>query len=116
MGGVQGAAGLGACEHCQVLSLHGSRGGFCEVIPHTPGAGAVEPLVKLVEAATDAQRRATDGSGFQVEVVQHLLTMQMQHPQLRSAIRQVSVSLGGAQMRKRRMACAHVCCTACSRF
>ncbi len=66
----------------------------------TPGAGAVEPLVKLVEAATDAQRRATDGSGFQVEVVQHLLTMQMQHPQLRSAIRQVSVSSMGAQMRR----------------
>ena len=56
--------------------------------------------MKLVEAATDAQRRATDGSGFQVEVVQHLLTMQMQHPQLRSAIRQVSTSLLGAQMRR----------------
>lgn len=73
----------------------------------TPGAGAVEPLVKLVEAATDAQRRATDGSGFQVEVVQHLLTMQMQHPQLRSAIRQVS-ELGGSTDEKRGLACTHV--------
>ena len=80
-----------------VLRLHGSREGFCEIISPPPGAGAVEPLVKLVEAATDGQRRATDGGGFQVEVVQHLLTMQMQHPQLRSAIRQVSASLAGAQ-------------------
>ena len=68
--------------------------------PPRPRAGAVEPLVKLVEAATDAQRRAADGSGFQVEVVQHLLTMQMQHPQLRFAIQQVSMSLMGAQMRR----------------
>ena len=80
----------------------------------TPGAGAVEPLVKLVEAATDAQRRATDGSGFQVEVVQHLLTMQMQHPQLRSAIRQVSRKLGGSTDEKRGLAYAHVCYIACS--
>ena len=40
-------------------------------------AGVVEPLIKLVEAATDTRRRNVEGSGFQVELVQHLLSMQV---------------------------------------
>jgi hypothetical protein len=51
-------------------------------------AGAIEPLVKLLETATEGHPDPAN-TPFKAQVVQHLLTMQVNHPQLRAAIREV---------------------------
>ena len=58
-----------------------------------PAAGAIEPLVKLLEAATEGHPDPAN-TPFKAQVVQHLLTMQVNHPQLRAAIREVHTALG----------------------
>ena len=51
-------------------------------------AGVVEALVKLVEAGS-GEVKGQDSATFKAEVVQHLLTLQVSHPQLREAIQEV---------------------------
>lgn len=53
-------------------------------------AGVVEPLVKLVEAGPEG-KAGEDSHTFKAEMVQHLLTLQVSHPQLREAIQEVSL-------------------------
>lgn len=55
-------------------------------------AGVVEPLVKLVEAGPEG-KAGQDSDSFKAEMVQHLLTLQVSHPQLREAIQEVTSSL-----------------------
>ena len=50
-------------------------------------AGAIEPLVKLIEAGGEGMK-GQDSDTFKAEVVQHLLTLQVSHPQLREAIQE----------------------------
>lgn len=49
--------------------------------------GAIEPLVKLIEAGGEGAK-GQDSDTFKAEVVQHLLTLQVTHPQLREAIQE----------------------------
>ena len=51
--------------------------------------GVVEPLVKLVEAGPEG-KAGQDSDTFKAEMVQHLLTLQVSHPQLREAIQEAS--------------------------
>lgn len=51
-------------------------------------AGAIEPVVKLIEAGSEGAK-GQDSDVFKAEVVQHLLTLQVSHPQLREAIQEV---------------------------
>jgi len=50
--------------------------------------GAIEAVVKLVEAGSEGVT-GQDSDVFKAEVVQHLLTLQVSHPQLREAIQEV---------------------------
>ena len=50
--------------------------------------GAIEPVVKLVEAGGEGGK-GQDSDVFKAEVVQHLLTLQVSHPALREAIQEV---------------------------
>ena len=45
--------------------------------------------MKLVEAGSEGVQEQ-DSEAFKAEVVQHLLTLQVSHPQLREAIQEVS--------------------------
>ena len=49
--------------------------------------GAIEPLVKLIEAGGEGFK-GQDSDTFKAEIVQHLLTLQVSHPQLREAIQE----------------------------
>ena len=50
-------------------------------------AGAIDPLVKLIEAGGEGFK-GQDSDTFKAEIVQHLLTLQVSHPQLREAIQE----------------------------
>jgi len=54
--------------------------------------GAIEAVVKLVEAGSEGVA-GQDSDVFKAEVVQHLLTLQVSHPQLREAIQEVQTCL-----------------------
>ena len=54
--------------------------------------GAIEAVVKLVEAGSEGAA-GQGGDVFKAEVVQHLLTLQVSHPQLREAIQEVHICL-----------------------